>query len=158
MGKEIERKFLVNKKLWRKTQKPQGLPIRQGFLLTEPEKTIRIRLTPEKAFLTIKGIGEGIVRTEFEYEIPRNDAEEILNQFPVRELSKVRFKVEFENKLWEIDEFSGENEGLILAEIELEDENEEFTKPEWVEEEVTENPAYYNANLVNHPFQNWKEN
>lgn len=81
-----------------------------------------------------------------------------MNQFPVRELSKVRFKVEFENKLWEIDEFSGENEGLILAEIELEDENEEFTKPEWVEEEVTENPAYYNANLVNHPFQNWKEN
>ena len=156
MGIEIERKFLVNKAKWEAVQKPVGDSFRQGYLLTDPKKTIRVRQTSDKGFLTIKGISLGASRAEFEYEIPFEEAKELLDQFAVSELSKIRYKILFEEKLWEIDQFLGENEGLIVAEIELESEEEKFSIPDWIDVEVTEEEKYYNSNLTQNPFKNWK--
>lgn len=156
MGIEIERKFLVNEK-WKKIQKPAGEFYRQGYLLTDPNKTIRVRQSAEKGFLTIKGISKGATRAEYEYEIPVKEAEELLNHFAVSELSKIRFKILFENKLWEVDEFLGENEGLIVAEIELQSEDENFTIPDWIGREVTGKEQYYNSNLTLFPFKDWEK-
>ncbi len=156
MGIEIERKFLVNQEIWNTLEKPEGEFYRQGYLLTDPTKTIRVRQTSEKGFLTIKGISVGASRAEFEYEIPREEAKELLDQFSVSELSKIRYKILFENKLWEVDEFLGENEGLMVAEIELESEDETFSIPDWIGEEVTGEKKYYNSNLTQLPFKNWK--
>ncbi|MGA9213522.1 CYTH domain-containing protein [Kaistella sp.] len=156
MGIEIERKFLVKKERWKEVNKTSGEMYRQGYLLTDPNKTIRVRQTNDKGFLTIKGISVGASRAEYEYEIPWKEAEELLDQFAVSELSKIRYKILFENKLWEIDEFLGDNEGLIVAEIELTSENETFTLPDWIGCEVTGEERYYNSNLVIEPFVNWK--
>lgn len=158
MAKEIERKFLVDHKIWKSVRKPEGEHFRQGYLLTEKSKSIRVRQTPTTAFLTIKGATEGATRSEFEYEIPFDDATELLNQFSIAELTKIRYKIEFEGKLWEVDEFLEENRGLLVAEIELESEDEEFKTPNWIAEEVTKDARYYNANLVQTPFTKWKEN
>lgn len=156
MPLEIERKFLVNKSLWQKLHKPSGDLYRQGYLLTDPQKTIRVRQTPDSGFLTIKGISVGATRAEFEYEIPFAEAQELLDQFSVSELSKVRYKIIFEDKLWEVDEFLGKNEGLIIAEIELQSEDEIFTIPDWLDNEVTGEEKYYNSNLTLNPYKNWK--
>ena len=156
MGIEIERKFLVKQEIWNKLEKPDGEFYRQGYLLTDPTKTIRVRQTSEKGFLTIKGISVGASRAEFEYEIPHEEAKELLDQFSVSELSKIRYKILFENKLWEVDEFLGENEGLMVAEIELESEDETFSIPKWIGKEVTGEEKYYNSNLTQLPFKNWK--
>ena len=156
MAIEIERKFLVHPEKWEDLQKPAGENFRQGYLLTDPQKTIRVRQTFDKGFITIKGISVGASRQEFEYEIPHLDAEELLDQFAVSELSKIRYKILFENHLWEIDEFLGENEGLILAEIELKSEDEKFNLPDWIAKEVTEEQKYYNSNLTINPYKNWK--
>lgn len=156
MPLEIERKFLVNKSLWQKLPKPSGDLYRQGYLLTDPQKTIRVRQTPDSGFLTIKGISIGATRAEFEYEIPFAEAQELLDQFSVSELSKVRYKIIFEDKLWEVDEFLGKNEGLIIAEIELQSEDEIFTIPDWLDNEVTGEEKYYNSNLTLNPYKNWK--
>lgn len=155
MPLEIERKFLVRKNIWEKCEKPSGELFRQGYLLTDPTKTIRVRQTSDKGFITIKGISVGATRTEYEYEIPVTEAEELLNQFSGSELSKNRYKIVFEGKLWEVDEFLGDNEGLIVAEIELESEDENFTLPDWVGEEVTSEEQYYNSNLTLNPYKNW---
>ena len=155
MPLEIERKFLVKKKLWQKLDKPAGELFRQGYLLTDPTKTIRVRQTADQGFITIKGISVGATRAEFEYEIPVAEAEELLNQFCTSELSKTRYKILFEGKLWEVDEFLGENEGLIVAEIELQSEDEKFAVPEWVDHEVTSEEKYYNSNLTLNPYKNW---
>lgn len=155
MALEIERKFLVKEKLWQQSDKPSGEFFRQGYLLTDPVKTVRVRLTADKGFITIKGISVGATRTEYEYEIPASDAEELLNEFSGSELSKTRYKIFFEGKLWEVDEFLGDNEGLIVAEIELESEDENFALPEWVDVEVTSEEKYYNSNLTLNPFKNW---
>ena len=156
MGIEIERKFLVKQEIWAQLEKPDGEFYRQGYLLTDPTKTIRVRQTSEKGFLTIKGISVGASRAEFEYEIPHEEAKELLDQFSVSELSKIRYKILFENKLWEVDEFLGENEGLMVAEIELQSEDEAFSTPNWFGEEVTGEEKYYNSNLTLLPFKNWK--
>ena len=156
MGIEIERKFLVRQEIWAQLEKPDGEFYRQGYLLTDPTKTIRVRQTSEKGFLTIKGISVGASRAEFEYEIPQEEAKDLLDQFSVSELSKIRYKILFENKLWEVDEFLGENEGLMVAEIELQSEDETFTIPDWIGEEVTGEEKYYNSNLTLLPFKNWK--
>ncbi|MGZ5263189.1 MAG: CYTH domain-containing protein, partial [Kaistella sp.] len=137
MPLEIERKFLVKKELWQQWDKPSGELFRQGYLLTDPKKTIRVRQTADKGFITIKGISVGATRTEYEYEIPVSEAEELLDHFCGSELSKNRFKILFEDKLWEVDEFLGDNEGLIVAEIELQSEDEIFSIPNWVDIEVT---------------------
>ena len=156
MGIEIERKFLVKQEIWTQLEKPDGEFYRQGYLLTDPTKTIRVRQTSEKGFLTIKGISVGASRSEFEYEIPHEEAKDLLDQFSVSELSKIRHEILFENKLWEVDEFLGENEGLMVAEIELQSEDETFSTPNWIDEEVTGEEKYYNSNLTLLPFKNWK--
>ncbi|MGK0138859.1 MAG: adenylate cyclase [Algoriphagus sp.] len=153
---EIERKYLVKKDLWIGTQKSKGELYRQGYLVSSPEKTIRVRLTPNKAFLTIKGKSSGAARVEYEYEIPRAEAKDLLDNFAESELSKTRFKVFFEGKTWEIDDFHGENEGLLMAEIELNAEDEYFEIPEWVGVEVTGLEQYYNSTLTILPFTKWK--
>lgn len=156
MGKEIERKYLVDHKEWQKMQKPKGEFYRQGYLLTDPCKTIRVRQTKDKGFLTIKGISVGATRPEYEYEIPFEDAKELLDKFSISELTKTRYKIIFENKVWEVDEFSGDNMGLIVAEIELTTEDENFLIPAWIDKEVTGQEKYYNSNLSLEPYKNWK--
>ncbi len=155
MGIEIERKFLVNQEIWDELEKPDGEFYRHGYLLTDPTKTIRVRQTSQKGFLTIKGISIGASRSEFEYEIPHEEAKELLDQFSVSELSKIRYKILFENKWWEVDEFLGDNEGLMVAEIELQSEDESFPIPDWIGPEVTGEKKYYNSNLTQLPFKNW---
>ncbi|CAN5116522.1 CYTH domain-containing protein [soil metagenome] len=155
MAQEIERKFLVDKEKWAATQKPLGRLYRQGYLLTDLNKTIRVRLTDTEGYLTIKGKNDGQTRAEYEYSIPAADAKELLDAFASSELSKIRYELLFDNKIWEVDEFLGENEGLIVAEIELLSEDEKFTLPAWIGREVTGEIKYYNSNLTLVPFKNW---
>jgi CYTH domain-containing protein len=155
MGLEIERKFLVNHAKWAVTEKPKREFYKQGYMLTDPNKTIRVRATDTKGFLTIKGKTEGATRAEFEYEIPKEEAIQLLDMFAVSDLTKYRYKVFFAEKLWEVDVFLGENEGLIIAEIELSSEDETFDLPDWAAEEVTGVNKYYNSNLSTFPFKRW---
>jgi adenylate cyclase len=155
MKYEIERKFLVKKDLWNRLEKPDGHFYRQGYISAEPEKTIRVRVADGKAFLTFKGISVGAKRLEYEYEIPVCDANEMLNEFTSVTIAKVRYVVMFGNKRWEVDVFEGDNEGLIVAELELEEEDEVFDLPEWVEVEVTGDARYYNSSLAGKPFKSW---
>ncbi len=155
MAREIERKFLVNGFSWRT---PAGIRIRQGYLSTDKERTVRVRTVGGRAFLTIKGSPVGLARPEFEYAIPVHDAVTLLDQLCPRPLiEKTRHRVVFQGHTWEVDEFSGANNGLVLAEIELADEDEAFARPEWLGEEVTHDPRYYNAALVAHPYGSWPE-
>ncbi|MCH8068013.1 MAG: CYTH domain-containing protein [Candidatus Marinimicrobia bacterium] len=154
MGKEIERKFLVKESNWQKSSK--GLLIQQGYIVIRKEKVVRIRIMNDKGYLTIKGTTTGATRNEYEYEIPLEDARQMLNNLcekPI--LEKHRYKINQEGMTWEIDIFHGENEGLIVAEIELEYEDQEFEKPDWVDMEVTDDPKYFNSNLVKNPFKKW---
>lgn len=155
MGLEIERKFLVNHENWTAVEKPNAEFYRQGYLLTDPNKTIRVRATDTKGFMTIKGKSEGATRAEFEYEIPKEEAIQLLDMFAISDLTKYRYKVVFAEKLWEVDVFLGENEGLIVAEIELSSEDELFELPDWAAEEVTGEKKYYNSNLSTLPFKKW---
>lgn len=153
MGTEIERKFLVKEGAWRDANATR---YRQGYLSTVKERTVRVRTINDKGYLTIKGITVGASRLEFEYEIPGADAEELLNNLCVKPLiEKNRYKVDYSKHIWEVDEFFGENEGLIVAEVELQSEDQLFDRPEWVAEEVTTDPRYYNANLINNPYSKW---
>ena len=124
-------------------------------MFSDSNKTIRVRQTNDKGFITIKGASIGLTRPEFEYEIPREDAEQLLNKFCVFELIKVRYKILFKNKIWEVDEFLGDNLGLIVAEIELKHENEQFEMPDWIASEVTDDNKYYNSCLAKTPYCNW---
>jgi len=155
MALEIERKFLINKEKWAQLNKPEGDYFRQGYILNEKKCTIRIRVTGQFAYITLKGSTEGISRKEFEYKIPFNDGIEILESFATTSIEKTRYKVMFGGKLWEVDEFSGENSGLLMAEIELKDENEEFLIPDWIQNEVSDDPRYYNSNLSVFPYKQW---
>lgn len=155
MGQEIERKFLINLSEWEKLDKPAGKHFRQGYISTDPEKTIRVRKTETAGWLTIKGISVGATRLEYEYEIPLKEAEELLDNFSENELEKIRHEIVHANKLWEVDVFLGDNRGLIVAEIELLSEDEPFEIPEWITEEVTHEKKYYNSNLTKHPFKDW---
>lgn len=155
MGQEIERKYLVDIQKWNELEKPEGQVYRQGYLLTDPHKTIRVRQTPGKGFLTIKGISVGATRPEYEYEIPHGEAAELLDRFSIAELSKTRYIIPFKNKIWEVDVFAGANAGLIVAEIELNSEEEQYALPDWVGAEVTGQEQYYNANLTTKPYKSW---
>lgn len=157
MGQEIERKYLVDHSKWQQLDKPSGQLYRQGYLLTDPNKTIRVRQTTDKGFLTIKGLSIGTTRPEYEYEIPFDEAKELLDNFSISELSKIRYKILHDNKVWEVDEFLGDNNGLIVAEIELTSEEENFSIPKWIDKEVTGEEKYYNSNLTIEPYKNWKE-
>lgn len=153
MAIEIEKKFLVKKDVWDKAEKSDGQFYRQGYLVTDPHKTIRVRITDTHGYLTIKGFSIGATRQEYEYEIPRNEAEELLDNFAVSNITKIRYTITHDSKIWEVDEFPGDNEGLIMAEIELTDENETFTLPEWIGQEVTGDERYYNSNLSLNPYK-----
>lgn len=155
MAVEIEKKYLVHHDKWHAFSKPDGVLYQQGYIVTDPAKTIRVRIADSKGFLTIKGANVGATRAEFEYEIPFNDAKELLTQFCSSVISKLRYRVPFMNKIWEVDEFLTDNVGLIIAEVELSQVNEAFTLPEWVSLEVTEDERYYNSNLSLHPFNAW---
>lgn len=153
MGIEIERKFLVKQEL---LPESEGTFYRQGYLNSDKDRTVRIRTINDKAFLTIKGITVGCCRQEFEYEIPFRDADEILTSLCEKPIiEKKRFKIDVEGWCFEVDQFLGENEGLIIAEIELPSEDSHFPKPEWLGNEVTEDPRYYNSNLSRKPYKNW---
>lgn len=153
MGSEIERKFLVRGSGWKR--EAIGQPYRQGYLSTDPLRTVRVRIVGEQAYLTIKGQGEGLVRPEFEYPIPLNDALQLLGMCLWPLIEKTRYRVEHGTHLWEIDEFAGENSGLVVAEVELQSPDEAIAFPEWVGEEVTGDPRYLNANLGKKPFSRW---
>ena len=155
MGVEIERKFLIEKDLWYAVKKPSGILMQQAYLVNEPEKVIRIRVTDSSGYLTIKGPEVNATRSEYEFQIPKMEAIQILDQFTKVRIDKTRYKIEFEGKTWEVDEFWGDNEGLIIAEIELTSEDEDFTKPSWIGEEVTSDPRYYNSYLSEHPYNSW---
>ena len=156
MHLEIERKFLVDHLKWDALVKPKGKIIRQGYITDDNTKTIRLRVMDQSAFLTIKGRTTGATRSEYEYEIPLNDANKILDTLSQNEVSKTRYEIFYEHKLWEVDVFDGLNEGLIVAEIELASEDEKFLIPDWVTTEVTEDPGYYNSNLAKQPFKTWE--
>ena len=152
MAKEIERKFLVKEGSWRNEK---GTRYRQGYLNSMKERVVRVRTINDKGYLTIKGLTVGASRLEFEYEIPRQDADLLLDICEKPLIEKTRFKVEEKGFVWEIDEFLEENQGLIVAEVELETENQDFPKPDWVLEEVTGDPRYFNSNLIKNPFKLW---
>ena len=154
MAKEIERKFLV-KESWQ----PQsaGIKIAQGYLSTVPERTVRVRIKGEKGYLTIKGKNVGVSRAEYEYEIPRQDAEEMLQLAEQPILVKTRYLEQQGEFTWEVDVFAGENQGLVVAEIELPAEDAEFLRPAWLGQEVSGDVRYYNANLIKFPFSLWKK-
>ena len=154
MAKEIERKFLVRGNTWR--GQDGGKRYRQGYLSTVKERTVRVRTTGDKGFITIKGMSVGATRSEYEYEIPLVDANEMLDRLCERPLiEKTRYRVSHEGLAWEIDEFEGDNRGLIIAEVELKDETQSVTLPGWIGQEVTGDHRYFNANLVANPFSQW---
>lgn len=157
MGKETERKFLVTSQIYQ--AKSIKTYYKQGYLSTDKERTVRIRIAEKKGYITIKGQTIKATRAEYEYEIPNKDAEEILDRLCLEPLiEKYRYTYKHtDGMIWEIDEFSGDNTGLIVAEIELPEENTVFIKPEWVGKEVTTDPRYYNSNLIHTPFSQWKD-
>lgn len=155
MGIEIERKFLLAGDGWRRAA-GRSLRIRQGYLGGE-RCSVRVRIDDDKATLNIKSRRLGAVRSEFEYAIPRAEAEELLALAAEPVLAKRRHFVEHAGALWEIDEFEGDNAGLIVAEIELDAVDAAFERPDWLGAEVTDDPRYYNVNLVREPYSRWSE-
>lgn len=156
MAAEIEHKYLVKKDLWSAIVPDKSIVIQQAYLHTEPEKTVRIRIKDTAAFLTIKSLNIGATRQEFEYEIPLADAVELISKFCSNLIQKTRHLVQVNAKTWEVDEFDGLNEGLIIAEIELVDEDEKYELPDWVDRNVTYDMKYANSNLSLKPFSTWE--
>lgn len=154
MGQEIERKFLVTNDRWR--SETPGQSLRQGYIPTQDARTVRVRVAGDQGYLTLKGPAVGMVRPEFEYPIPLEDAQTILAtlcQLPL--IEKVRYRIPIDDVVWEVDEFLGANTGLILAEVELTAPNQPVNLPDWVGEEVTYDLRYSNSNLARHPFTEW---
>lgn len=154
MATEIERKFLVDEELLPAAE--QKIAMVQAYLQADPERTVRVRLTDESAFLTIKGKLVGFCRKEFEYPIPLEDARELLDLAIYPPVEKVRHLVWVDGKKWEVDFFTGANQGLVLAELELSDEREQFELPPWIKAEVTGQVKYHNSYLSQHPYGEWK--
>ena len=154
MGIEIERKFLIVGEQWRSGA--VGARYCQGYIRTQGNATVRVRIAGQRGFLTIKGPTDGISRAEFEYPIPLAEAEQLLEHLCDRPLiEKIRYQVESHGHQWEIDEFMGENQGLILAEVELNDPEQAIAMPAWAGQEVSSDPRYFNANLAQYPFSQW---
>lgn len=153
--REIERKFLVTGTGWREAA--QEREICQGYLTLDKERTVRVRLAGGNGTLTIKGPSQGAARSEFEYPIPSEDARLLLHELCLQPvIEKTRYRVPLGELVWEVDVFRGQNEGLIVAEVELSSETQEIALPEWIGEEVTGDPRYYNARLVAEPFTKWR--
>ena len=154
MAKEIERKFLIKRELWQPQSK--GVEIRQGYLSLDPERTVRVRTKGAKGYLTIKGKNQGISRTELEYEIPYEEAIQMLEELCLRPLvEKTRYLEQHGQQLWEIDIFAGDNEGLAVAEAELPSEDTALALPIWIDREVSGEDRYYNSSLIKLPYKNW---
>jgi CYTH domain-containing protein len=154
MGIEIERKFLVKDESWRASVR--AIKCHQGYLNSNKERTVRVRTVGDKGYLTIKGIAKGALRVEYEYEIPVAEARAMLDELCEKPLiEKSRHKIEYQGLVWEVDEFHGENQGLIIAEVELDREDQKFAKPEWIGDEVTADSRYFNSNLIHHPYSQW---
>lgn len=153
MGLEIERKFLVIGDGW---NRGKGQRITQGYLNRDKERTVRVRIAGNEAFLTIKGATRGASRAEFEYPIPLQDAQQLIGLCERPVIDKLRHVLVHDGMAWEVDEFKGANLGLLVAEIELTHESQRFTKPAWVGEEVTDDPRYHNSALSSHPYAEWK--
>jgi adenylate cyclase len=154
MPREIEHKFLVRLDVWKPTE--SGVVYRQGYLSSAKERVVRVRIAGERAFLTIKGPAHGITRLEFEYAIPVADAATLLDllcEHPL--IEKTRYRQSFDGRTWEIDVFHGDNAGLVVAELEVADESEQFEQPPWLGREVSGDPRYFNSNLVSNPYKNW---
>lgn len=156
MGKEIERKFLVDTMAWQ--PRDAGTHYKQGYLSTVKERVVRVRIEGEQARLTIKGSSVGVTRSEFEYAIPLADAQQLLDGLCEQPLiDKHRHKEVYGGKTWEIDVFHGDNGGLVVAEIELASEDEPFERPAWAVQEVSSDPRYFNSNLQKHPYKDWSK-
>lgn len=156
MALEIERKFLLGSDAWRSQVQSREL-LRQGYLSSGSRCSIRVRIAGEEAWLNLKAKRSGMTRLEYEYPIPLSDAAEILRELcngPL--LEKYRYRIPSGDHVWEIDEFLGDNAGLVVAEIELPDEAAEFSRPDWLGREVTQDERYYNFNLATHPYTQWK--
>jgi len=157
MNREIERKFLTINDSWRQYTERKFL-CHQGYIPTQNHTAVRVRIIDNQAFITLKGPVSGISRDEFEYEIPLQDAETMMEHLCVKPfIEKHRYWVRVGSHLWEIDEFLGDNDGLIVAEIELTSENEPFERPSWLGQEVSGIPDYYNSRLAVNPYKNWKK-
>ena len=152
MAQEIERKFRVKEGAWREAK---GVRYRQGYLNSAKERIVRVRTIGDKGYLTIKGLTVGASRMEFEYKIALQDANELLNICEKPLIEKIRYTVEDGGMVWEIDEFAGDNQGLMVAEVELESEDQRFPKPDWIGKEVTDDPRYFNSNLIKNPYSKW---
>ena len=155
MGIEIERKFLLKNSNWKKFS-DQGINIKQGYLNTDFERTVRVRITEDKGVLCIKGKNNNISRVEFEYEIPLNEAISLLALCENAIIEKTRYKINQDEITWEIDVFKGDNAGLIVAEVELYKENQIFNKPDWIGLEVSHESKYFNSALSIMPYKNWR--
>ena len=157
MGDEIERKFLVNGTAWKSLA--EGVVFRQGYLNSDKERTVRVRTMGDKAKLTIKGPTRGIERKEFEYDIPLREAIYMLDELCEKPLiEKVRREIKHKDgMIWEVDEFEGENKGLVVAEIELKYKEQPFDKPDWVGEDVSEKSKYFNVSLIKNPYSCWNK-
>ena len=155
MGMEIERKFLLVNDDWRQSG-IKGLHLSQGYL-NEEGNTVRVRTADDKGYLTIKSKTKGISRMEFEYEIPLDDAMQLLTLSHTPVVEKYRYRIPFEGHLWEVDEFCGDNSGLVVAEVELKSEEEPYVKPAWIGEEVSADKRYRNTNLAKHPYKEWEK-
>lgn len=154
MAQEIERKFLVQQETWRTLA--DGRYYCQGYIPTQGKQTVRIRIIGDQGYLTLKGPTAGLSRLEFEYDIPLADAQEMLRELCQTPLvEKYRYRIPLGDVVWEVDDFLGENQGLILAEVELTHAEQTVELPSWIGEEVTGDPRYYNSNLVKHPFKDW---
>ena len=156
MAQEIEKKFLVAGEF--KESAKKATRITQGYLSSVPERTVRVRVKGEKGYITVKGIGNdsGASRFEWEKEIPVEDVRDLLKICESGVIDKTRYLVDCDRHTFEVDEFYGDNEGLVVAEVELSDENEAFTRPSWLGEEVTGDKKYYNSMLMKNPYKNWR--
>ena len=156
MAQEIEKKFLVAGEF--KESAKKATRITQGYLSSVPERTVRVRVEGDKGYITVKGIGNdsGASRFEWEKEIPVEDVRDMLKICEPGVIDKTRYLVDCDGHTFEVDEFYGDNEGLVVAEVELSDENEAFTRPSWLGEEVTGDKKYYNSMLMKNPYKNWK--
>lgn len=154
MSVEIERKFLVLDDRWKTLGR--GVLLRQGYLSSSPERIVRVRIEGDNAMLTIKGRTIGATRGEWEYPIPLEDAQVFLDSLCERPIiEKYRYRIPYQGLIWEVDEFLSDNAGLVVAEVELEREDQPFAKPEWAGGEVTHDTRYFNANLLRHPYSRW---
>lgn len=155
MALEIERKYLVINDKWKDNILSESV-LKQGYIANQPNATVRVRIADGAAYLNIKSATKGISRAEFEYQIPLADAEQILEQVAEQPfIDKTRYKVQWGEHVWDLDLFAGDNQGLVMAEVELDSEDETFELPPWAGQEVSGDPRYYNASLVKHPYSEW---